>query len=108
VPTSADNRRSSLDVWIVRCNTLKRRGYTVLIVSELNRDNYGKATQKGFKETGSIEYKADFGIQLLGIGESGDAEVHCVKNRHREYKGHLHDIYRRNGWLFSETLQRRR
>lgn len=106
LPTNAAHRRESLDVWVTKCNTLKRRGYCVIMVSELNRENYGHASQKGFKETGEIEYKADFGIQLIGIGDTGDVEVHCVKNRHRQDKGHLFDLYRKNGWLFTEEWKR--
>ena len=106
LPTSADNRRGGLDTWINKCNTLKRRGYCVILVSELNREHYGKAEQKGYKETGEIEYKADFGIQLLPIGDAGDVEVHCVKNRHRQAKGHLFDLFRRRGWLFTEDYRK--
>lgn len=106
LPTNVSHRREGLDVWVNKFNGLKRKGYCVLLVSELNRSHYGEAHQAGFKETSELEYKADFGIQLMPIDNTSDVEVHCVKNRHRPYKGHLFDLYRRKSWLFTDEYRK--
>lgn len=103
LPASMEYRRASLDKWIHRLESLKKRGYHVLLVSEVSRAQYGNDAYIGsFKETGEIEYSADVGLQLTpGAGET--IEVHIVKNRHRPHKGFLGHIARYNSWMFKEV-----
>lgn len=105
LPTSVDNRRTSLDRWVHRLEALKKRGYQVLLISEKGRAEYNTATIKGFKETGEIEYSADMGMQLLET-DSGRVEVHIVKNRHKKERGYLCDLTRQNDWWFQEQAAR--
>jgi hypothetical protein len=102
LPGSVEHRRTSLDKWIHRLEYLKKRGYTVLLVSEIGRAAYGSDAYIGaYKETGEIEYSADFGLQLLDGGNVG-AEAHIVKNRHRPFKGHVAILQRERAWFFKE------
>jgi KaiC/GvpD/RAD55 family RecA-like ATPase len=103
LPTSVDNRRSSLDVWVHRFERLKKQGHTVILISEKNRDQYGEATQRGFKETGEIEYSADFGFHLLPEKNMDTmSKVIIVKNRHRPHSGSVCYLERVNGFRFVE------
>lgn len=94
LPTKIDQRRGGIDHWLNRLESLKDQGYSVLIISELN--GLG-----GFKETGEIEYTADFGMQLWPRDEG--VEVQVLKNRHRPELGHICDLSRVNGWWFQEA-----
>src|SRR3990167_5607306 len=87
LPGSVENRRTGLDRWIHRLEALKKRGYFLLLVSEIGRASYeGDASIAAFKETGEIEYAVDAGIQL--IAQTDDVvQCHIVKNRHRPTKG---------------------
>jgi KaiC/GvpD/RAD55 family RecA-like ATPase len=103
LPTSVDNRRSSLDVWVHRFERLKKQGHTVILISEKNREQYGQATQRGFKETGEIEYSADFGFHLLPEKNMDTvSKVVIVKNRHRPHSGSVCFLERVNGFRFVE------
>lgn len=103
LPGSVEFRRSSIDRWIHRLESLKKRGYTVLIVSEIGRASYGHDAYIGaYKETGEIEYSADFALQLLA-GSGEQVEAHIVKNRHRPKKGLAVMLQRRRAWLFNEV-----
>lgn len=102
LPGSVEHRRTSLDRWIHRLEYLKKRGYTVLLVSEIGRASYGSDAYIGaYKETGEIEYSADFGLQLLE-GAQDTVEAHVVKNRHRPFKGPVAMLQRRRAWTFKE------
>lgn len=108
LPSSVEHKKESLDKWMYKCEQLALRGYSVLLVSETNRENYTKASMSSFKETGSIEYKAHVGIQLLSTkGDDDTLKVHIVKNRHYPYKGHLLDLTRVNHWWFREKTRGR-
>jgi hypothetical protein len=106
LPASMEYRRSSLDRWVHRLEYLKKRGYSILLVSEVPRTQYNADAYIGaFKETGEIEYSADFGLQMLPVPPSGDiAETHIVKNRHRPYKGFAVNLKRdpQRVWLWRE------
>jgi hypothetical protein len=98
LPTKELYRRTSLDHWIVKLKQLVHQGYTVLLVSEKSRAEYGHASLKAFKESGEIEYAASFAAQLIS-SEDGDprdapVEFHIVKNRHRPDKGHIATLWR--------------
>lgn len=102
LPSAGDNRRQGLDRWVHRLEALKKRGYYVLLVSEVARSQYQQEAYIGsFKETGEIEYSADAGIQLLPISE-GVVELNIVKNRHAPHKGMVCTIERKNGWWWRE------
>lgn len=100
LPTNVEYRRVGLDRWIVRFEALKKKGHTVLLLSEKNRGSYGDAKQSGFKETSEIEYAADLGAQLIEIDE-GVVEFHIVKNRHRQKKGLISTLVW-NNWSYEE------
>lgn len=103
LPGSVEFRRSSLDRWIHRLEYLKKRGYTLLVVSEIGRASYGHDAYIGaYKETGEIEYSADFALQLLD-GSGGQVEAHIVKNRHRPKRGLAVMLQRKRAWLFNEV-----
>jgi hypothetical protein len=103
LPTSVEHRRTSLDVWVHRFERLKKDGHTVVLISEKNREEYGSASQRGFKETGEIEYSCDFGFHLI---QEKDMPTLCkviiVKNRHRPVVGSIGYLERVNGFRFVE------
>lgn len=102
LPSAGDNKRQGLDRWVHRLEALKKRGYYVLLVSEVARSQYSQDAYIGaFKETGEIEYSADAGIQLLPVSE-GVVELNIVKNRHAPHKGGICIIERKNGWWWKE------
>lgn len=102
LPANVEFRKAGLDRWIHRLDGLKKRGYTVLMISEIGRANYNSDAYIGsFKESGEIEYAAETGIQLLrGAGDC--VEVHIVANRHRPYRGLASMLVRYNDWAFKE------
>lgn len=93
LPTKVDQRRTGLDHWLHRLESLKESGYSILMISELN--GLG-----GFKETGEIEYTADFGFQLWP--SRNGVLVKVLKNRHRPQSGDLCTLERVNDWWFKE------
>lgn len=107
LPASMANRRDGLDRWVHRLEGLKRRGYFVLLVSEIARASYDSDPHVGvFKETGEIEYSADCGIQIIPYGEQGEAvALHIVKNRHRPKRGYVGLLVRHKEWMFMEKEQ---
>jgi len=106
LPTNIMFHKSGLDKWVHRLEYLKKRGYYVLLVSEVPRSQYNSDAYIGaFKETGEIEYAADFGMQLLPIPPSGEiVEAVIVKNRHRPYKGFVANMKRdpKRVWIWQE------
>ena len=103
LPASMEFRRSSLDRWLVRLDNLKRRGYSVLLISEVGRSQYGDDAYIGsYKETGEIEYIVDTGLQLLPYHD-GVVSLHVVANRHRKFRGYLENLVRRRSWLWRES-----
>lgn len=103
LPASVEFKKASLDRWIHRLDSLKKRGFTVLMISEINRASYNSDAYMGaYKESGEIEYAAETGIQLLrGPGET--VEVHVVANRHRPFRGLASLVQRYNDWAFKEV-----
>lgn len=103
LPSSSAHRREGLDGWVHRLEGLKRRGYTVVLVSEVARRVYDAEPGIGdFKETGEIEYSADLGLRLLPAGDNG-ADLWIVKNRHHPYRGFAGALVREHDFLFRET-----
>jgi len=102
LPASVLNRRQGLDAWVHRLEGLKRRGYYVLLISEVGRAQYSQDAYIGsFKETGEIEYSVDVGVQLLPVSSTA-VETNIVKNRHKPHKGSAGFLERVNGWWFKE------
>lgn len=100
--SSIQFQKASLDRWIHRLDGLKKRGYTVLMISEIARSQYNADAYIGsFKESGEIEYAAETGIQLLR-GSGDTVEVHVVANRHRPFRGLASLVQRYNDWAFKE------
>lgn len=103
LPTSVIHKRGGLDSWVHRIEGLKKRGYSILLISEVPRISYNNSPGIGdFKETGEIEYAADLGMRLLPLPEN-NAELHIVKNRHKPHKGFVTTLHRKRDWLFEET-----
>lgn len=103
LPTNAEHRRVSLDLWVHRFERLKKKGHTVILISEKNREEYGQASQRGFKETGEIEYSADFGFHLIQEKHMPSmSNLIVVKNRHRPILGSICALERVNGFRFVE------
>lgn len=100
IPTKALSRRQDLDGWLGRFEALKKEGHSILLVSEINRSMYGKASNKGFKETGELEYKSDLAIDMIGNPDT--PEIHIVKNRHGNKKGLICQLLRKNELWFEE------
>lgn len=102
LPASVEYRRQSLDRWIHRLELLKKRGYHVLLVSEVPRTLYGgEPNIAAFKETGEVEYAADLGLQIMGT-EGDAALVYVIKNRHHPHKGYVCTLRRERSWWFKE------
>ena len=105
LPTSVEHRRTSLDSWVHRLEALKKKGHRILIISEKNREEYGKASQRGFKETGEIEYSADFGFHLVSDKyDPSTFGIFIVKNRHRPITGRICSLVRVNNFGFEERV----
>lgn len=103
LPTSVEHRRTSLDVWVHKLERVKKDGHSVVLISEKNREEYGSASQRGFKETGEIEYSCDFGFHLIQEAQMPTmSKVIVVKNRHRPIVGSVCYIERVNGFRFVE------
>lgn len=100
LPTRSAQRRQDLDNYLGRFEALKKDGHSILLISEINRSLYDKASLKGFKETGELEYKSDLAINL--IGDAATPEVHIVKNRHGSKKGLVCQLLRSKAWWFAE------
>ena len=103
LPSSIQYKRAGLDRWIHRLEELKKRGYHILMVSEIGRAHYGDEAHIGaYKETGEIEYSADTGLQLIPTGANDQVEVHVVANRHHPHKGLSCVLQRKRAWIWKE------
>lgn len=109
LPTSLAFHKTGLDKWVHRLEYLKKRGYHILLVSEVPRSQYNSDAYIGaFKETGEIEYAADLGLQLLPVPPNGEMVETCiVKNRHRPYKGFAVNMKRdpQRVWIWKEQTE---
>jgi len=107
LPTSVLHRRTSLDQWLHKFESLVKQGYTVLLTSEKNRQGYGNPTAGGYKETSEIEYTASFGVQIIKT-EDEEVKVFCVKNRHRPNTGLVCTLERhpKRQWWYREASYR--
>ena len=96
LPTNIFHRRSSLDKWLVDFKAIHKRGFTIILVSEVGRNSYGEPGLDSYKETGSLEYTCSFGVILTGDPEAEDEPVDffICKNRHSKTKGHLLELER--------------
>lgn len=102
LPGSSEHRREALDKWVHRLENLKKRGYHVLLISEIPRSQYNQDAYIGaFKETGALEYAADMAMQLIP-GQDNTVECHVVKSRHRPQKGYITMLARHNNWRYKE------
>jgi hypothetical protein len=101
LPTPAEYERQGLAHWIHRLGALRRRGYVILVVSEVARSSYGNVGMGAFKGSGEIEYVADLACQM--IPTQNGAEVHVVKNRHGAFKGLCTTLVRGKGLLWTEV-----
>lgn len=87
VPTGSDDRLAGLNSWIRRFEEIKKQGYHVMLVSEINRASYtGVPRLDAFKDSGELEYVCDSGM-VLTERDNGLVGVWIVKNRHYPVKG---------------------
>jgi len=105
LPLDIRYEASALSAWVYRFEALAKQGYATLLLSEKPRSEYGAVSLRGFRGSGSIEYKATFGVQLIAGEEDGTIEVHVVKNRYRPEKGHIVSLRRdpERAWVFREV-----
>ena len=101
LPVSQEFERQGLGRWIHRLGGLRRRGYHVLVVSEVSRGFYGNAGLGAFKGSGEIEYTADLGMQMVPAGDG--ASIVVVKNRHGAFKGEVVTLTSERGVLWREV-----
>ena len=102
LPSSLEFRREGLSRWVYRLEEQKRYGRSVLLVSEIPRSQYGETPSVGvYKETGSIEYSADVGLQLVRDG--GGSSLFVVAHRHRPVRGRVATLRRVRDWWFEEA-----
>ena len=101
-PGSVEFKKNSLDRWLRRLEALKKRGYSIVLISEVGRAHYGTdASIASFKESGEIEYVCDAGIQMIQTG--GDTvNLVLVKNRHRKAKGDVGPMKRYRDFMWAE------
>jgi hypothetical protein len=99
---SSKQRRDGIDGLLRRLEGLKKRGYTVLALSEISRADYGRVSNKGYAETRELEYSADMAAQLKG-DDTGVVDFHITKNRHREDRGFITSLERVRSWWFKEV-----
>jgi hypothetical protein len=99
LPLHILHRRSTLDQWLTTFKSIANKGYTVLLISEMNRNAYGDVKISSYKESGGIEYAGSMCAQLHET-EGGMLEFHCVKNRHGPKKGHIATLVRNDQYPF--------
>lgn len=104
LPASTEFRREGLVKWVHRLEALKKRGYTVLEISEVARSSYGDVRPFVgiFKETGEIEYSADVGAQMVRFSDT-ETHFHIVAHRHRNVSGRVAVFQRHHSWWFREV-----
>jgi hypothetical protein len=106
LPTSIKFSKQSLDEWIKRFKGIAQKGYTLLLISEKPRSQYGAANLSGYKGTGDLEYAGSLCVQLVECEDADDeVEFHIVKNRHGSKKGHVINLQRdpKKIFWFKET-----
>lgn len=103
LPGSVEFSVQSLSRWMHRFESLKKRGYHVLLTSEVSNAFFGEPPRMGgYKGSGDIIYTADTGLYLLDAGE-GCADLHIVANRHRRHRGYVTRLVRHRDWLWREA-----
>ena len=104
LPVSQEFERQGLAGWMHRLAGFRRRGYHVLVVSEVGRSFYGSTGLGAFKGSGEIEYVADLGLQMVPAGQRG-ATISILKNRHSEAKGEIITLSTGKGTLWTESSE---
>ncbi len=103
LPAPVEYERQGLNLWLHRWKAVRRRGYWVLLISEVSRAYYGRAGLAAAKGTGEIEFAASLACQMLPVGEDGtEAELVVTKNRHGPARGAGCRL-RREGLLWREV-----
>ena len=98
-PTALTQRRGRRDKYLNRLETLAKHGYTILLVSELNRQWGNEQSVNSFKESSELGYSCSFGVTLLAR-EDGSMGVMIVKNRHRQPSGFITALTRDTKKIF--------
>lgn len=102
VPVSSDDYLQGLNRWINRFEEIKQQGYTVILVSEVNRQSYsGEPRLDCFKDSGRLEYASTYAL-FLQEADAGMIRPYIVKNRHYKYKGPLGLLERNRSFWFRE------
>ena len=94
LPTDVLHRRTSLDKWIVSFKEIAKRGYTFILISELNRASYGEYNMGSYKETGELEYAGSLCAQLVGNDPDFPLKFYINKNRHGQARGLITQLER--------------
>ncbi len=99
LPTREKYRRIGIDQWLADFKALTQKGYTVLVVSEMNRSMYDEASMTGYKESGTFEYAGSLCAQLLKeeddlLDEAAPVEFHILKGKHVKSVGHITNLER--------------
>jgi len=99
VPVNISHRRNSLDKWLIEFKGIAKRGYPMLIVSEVPRGSYENVSMGGYKETGELEYAGSVCARMMGNIEDEDEPIqfHIIKNKHYKRHGHIIDLERTKG-----------
>lgn len=93
---SINYRRQTIDKWIGDAKELGKKGYSLLLISEVQRGFYDEPSLTAGKESGGIEYGGAVIVHLIGDIEKENApvEFHITKNRHGKRKGHIINLMR--------------
>ena len=104
LPVSDRYQREGLDRWVHRLETVKKQGYTMLMVSEVPKSYYGAINPSlgANKASGEIEFSADTGFHLLKHPDG--VELHVVANRHGPYVGRVSVLRRTHGGWWMEEI----
>lgn len=90
-----DDHWTAIQRWVYRLKELRRRGYTVLVVSEANRPHYHVAELASARGSGAIESAASVVLQLTPT--EGGALATVLKHRHRPGRGQTVRLVRPGG-----------
>ncbi len=97
LPSNVHTKRESLEEWLAKLDSLKHEGHTIVVVSQLNRE------EGSYKGTNDIEHTADFGIKMESNSSNVSfSNVYIEKNRHGPQMGFVCQLRRENTWLFTE------
>lgn len=109
LPINFRYNKESMDDWLRRFKGLTQRGYTLLLISEKARSQYGAAELSGYKGSGDIEYSGTLCAHILADEDDESLlKFIIVKNRHGPSKGHIANLIRdgeKTFWFIEEKVR---